>query len=78
MRQVRAVAALARMMPMLRTNEPFMEPSMNPKMCSTRHLVFDFWRLLCFCSSVRGLLRWPFSQMTGVIPHSLTTSSFDS
>lgn len=77
-RQVRAVAALARTMPMLLTKEPFMAPSMKPKIYSTRHLVLDLWRLFCFCSSVRGWLRCPFSQMTGIIPHSMTTSSLAS
>ena len=73
-----ALAALARIIPMLRTSEPFIAPSINPKMCSMRHLSLDLMRLFFFCSSVRGLLRCPFSQMMGFIPFFLTMSSFDS
>nr|WP_314749314.1 hypothetical protein [Tannerella forsythia] len=48
MRQMKAVTVLARTITMLQTNEPFMKPSMKPKMCSTRHLVLDFGWLFSF------------------------------
>lgn len=35
------MAALARTIPMLRTSEPSISPSMKPKMCSMRHLSLD-------------------------------------
>ena len=35
--------------------------STNPNKCSTLALVLDFSLLLAFCSSVKGLLRYPFS-----------------
>jgi len=77
-RNVNALAALALIIPMLLTSEPFMGPSMKPKMCSIRHLVLDLVRLLRPCSSVSGWLRCPFSQIIGRMPHYSTSLSFDS
>ena len=46
------MAALARIIPILRTSDPFIAPSINLKICSIRHLSLDFMRLFCFCSKV--------------------------
>jgi hypothetical protein len=46
-----------------------------PKMCSTRHRVLDFSRLLAFCPSVSGRFRAPFSQSFGSYPRARNASA---
>ena len=59
-RLVRPKLNLARLISMLRTAMPCMEPVVKPKTCSTLARIFDLFRPRSFCSSISGWSRYPF------------------
>jgi hypothetical protein len=56
---------LARAIPMQRMISSLARDFIAPKMCSIRHRILDFFRLLAFCSSVNGFILTHLSQSFG-------------